>query len=77
MGRSLHLSGEMWRDWLYEGLELFKHKSAKFPRDYLAPSPSENWSAFRRKLLEPPQLANYFRMVLQGLRTPKHEVSGV
>ena len=68
--RDVMLTG---RDWLYEGLELFKHKSANFPRDYLVPSPSENWSSFRRKLLEPPQLANYFRMVLQGLGTPKHE----
>ena len=68
--RDVTLTG---RDWLYEGVELFKHRPANFPRDFLVPSPSENWSAFRRKLLEPPQLANYFRMVLQGLGTPKHE----
>ena len=68
--RNVSLTG---RDWLLEGVELFKHGSANFPRDYLVPSPSENWSSFRRKLLEPPHLANYFRMVLQGLGTPKHE----
>ena len=33
----------------------------------------KDWTSFRRKLLEPPQLANYFRMVLQGLGTPKFE----
>ena len=60
--RDVSLTG---RDWLFDGLELFKHESANFPRDYLVPSPSENWTSFRRKLLEPPQLANYFRMVLQ------------
>ena len=68
--RDVSLTG---RDWLYDGLELFKHESANYPRDYLVPSPSENWTAFRKKLLEPPQLANYFRMVLQGLGTPKFE----
>ena len=68
--RDVSLTG---RDWLYDGLELFKHESANYPRDYLVPSPSENWTAFRKKLLEPPQLANYFRMVLQGLDTPKFE----
>ena len=69
--RDVSLTG---RDWLFDGLELFKHESANYPRDYLVPSPSENWTSFRRKLLlEPPQLANYFRMVLQGLGTPKFE----
>ena len=68
--RDVSLTG---RDWLFDGLELFKHESANYPRDYLVPSPSENWTAFRKKLLEPPQLANYFRMVLQGLGTPKFE----
>ena len=70
--RNLSLTG---KDWLYEGIDFFKHDSANFPRDYLVPWPGENWTAFRRKLLEPPQLANYFRMVLQGLGTPKLEDS--
>ena len=49
--RNLSLTG---KDWLFEGVEFFKHDSANFPRDYLVPSPSENWTAFRRKLLESP-----------------------
>ena len=61
--RNLSLTG---KDWLFDGMELFKHDSVGFPGDYLIPAPCENWTAFRRKLLEPPQLANYFRMVLQG-----------
>ena len=43
------------------------------PRDYLVPAPTENWQAMRKKLVEPPQLSNYFRMVLQMLGTPKFE----
>eukprot|EP00435_Cladocopium_sp_Y103_P016219 s4687_g4.t1 len=68
--RSITLSGH---DWLEEGMQLFRHETAVFPRDYLVPAPTERWNAMRKKLVEPPQLANYFRMVLQRLGTPKHE----
>ena len=68
--RSISLSGH---DWMEEGLQLFNHESAIFPRDYLIPAPTADWRAMRKKLVEPPQLANYFRMVLQMLGTPKFE----
>ena len=62
-------------DWLEESFNLMKHDSAIFPRDYLIPGPNRAWSGFSRKLVQPPQLANYFRMVLQSLGTPKFEDS--
>lgn len=68
--RSITLTGH---DWMEEGLQLFNHESAIFPRDYLVPAPTADWHAMRKKLVEPPQLANYFRMVLQMLGTPKFE----
>ena len=60
-------------DWLEEGANLMKHDSAIFPRDYLIPGPNKSWSGFSKKLVQPPQMANYFRMVLQSLSTPKFE----
>ena len=68
--RSITLTGV---DWLDEGMQLFRHESAEYPRDYLVPAPSRDWGTMRKKLVEPPQLANYFRMVLQSLGTPKFE----
>eukprot|EP00435_Cladocopium_sp_Y103_P035770 s3778_g9.t1 len=68
--RSITLTGH---DWVEEDMQLFRHETAVFPRDYLVPSPTEGWHAMRKKLVEPPQLANYFRMVLQMLGTPKYE----
>ncbi|CAL1141183.1 unnamed protein product [Cladocopium goreaui] len=68
--RSITLTGH---DWIDEGMQLFRHDTAIFPRDYLVPAPTENWQAMRKKLVEPPQLSNYFRMVLQMLGTPKFE----
>ena len=60
--------------WLEEGFNLMKHDSAIFPRDHSIPEPNRAWSGFSRKLVQPP-LANYFRMVLQSLGTPKFEDS--
>ena len=68
--RSITLTGH---DWMEEGLQLLRHESAIFPRDYLVPAPTADWHAMRKKLMEPPQLANYFKMVLQMLGTPKFE----
>ena len=68
--RSVTLTGH---DWIEEGMQLFRSDTAVFPRDYLVPAPTGNWQAMSKKLVEPPQLANYFRMVLQMLGTPKFE----
>ena len=68
--RSITLTG---LDWLDEGMRLFRHESAEYLRDYLVPAPSGDWGTVRKKLVGPPQLANYFRMVLQSLGTPKFE----
>ena len=43
----------------------------KYPRDYLTPGPSKDFSGFIPKIVEPPGLANYFRMVLSRLCTPR------
>lgn len=67
VARDVSITGH---DWLLEGPGLFKHESGLFPRDYLVPAPNEEWTGFRRKLVEPPQLANFFRMVLQKLKVP-------
>ena len=55
------------------GVELLQSDSLMFPRDYLIPAPHTSWTACRKKILEPPQLANHFRMVLQSLGTSKLE----
>lgn len=70
VARDITITG---RDWLLEGVQLFKHETAVYPRDYLVPAPNEAWNGFRKKLVEPPQLANYFRMVLQKLNVPVYQ----
>ena len=60
-------------DWIAIGVQLLQSDSLIFPRDYLIPAPHVSWTACRKKILEPPQLANHFRMVLQTLGTPKLE----
>ena len=60
-------------DWIAIGVELLQSDSLVFPRDYSIPAPHISWTACRKKILEPPQLANHFRMVLQSLGTPKLE----
>ena len=70
--RSVGFTGN---DWLEEGFNLMRHETSIFPRDYLIPGPNKSWTGFSRKLVQPPQMANFFRMVLQSLGTPKWEDS--
>lgn len=67
VARDISITGH---DWLLDGVQMFKDESAMFPRDYLVPAPNAAFTGFRKKLVEPAQLANYFRMVLQKLCTP-------
>ena len=70
VARKISLTGA---DWIYEGVQLFKHESGEYPRDYLVPAPNDNWTGFKKKLVEPPQLSNYIRSVLRLLGTPKFQ----
>ena len=70
VNRCCCLSGE---DWMLEGFSFWGLEQMWYPRDYLVPHPTENWQGVRKKLLEPPDLANFVRMVLQQLGTPKME----
>ena len=56
-----------------EGFRFWELEQLCYPRDYLVPHPTENWQGVRKKLLEPPDLANFVRMALQQLGTPKME----
>lgn len=58
--RSVSLTGI---NWIELGVNLLASDDLCFPRDYLVPAPNQTWMGFRNKLLEPPQLANYFRVV--------------
>ena len=70
VNRCCCLSGE---DWMSEGFRFWELEQLCYPRDYLIPHPTENWQGVRKKLLEPPDLANFVRMALQQLGTPKME----
>ena len=50
-----------------------KHDSAIFSSRLFDSWSNKSWSGFSKKLVQPPQMANYFRMVLQSLSTPKFE----
>jgi len=60
-------------DWLAAGFSLWDGDDLMFPRDYLVPYPTANWTSVRKKIMEPPALANHYRMVLSSLGTPKRE----
>ena len=60
-------------DWLAAGFSLWDGDDLMFPRDYLVPYPTANWASVRKKIMEPPALANHYRMVLASLGTPKRE----
>ena len=57
-------------DWLTEGFLFWQADSLCYPRDYLVPHPTADWSGIRKK---PPALANMVRMTIQRLGTPKLE----
>lgn len=66
--RKVCLSG---KDWMSAGMELLQSPDFAFTRDYLVPAPTKNWSGAIQKLLEPPAVANMFRMVLGMLGCPR------
>ena len=68
VGRHITLTG---LDWLEFGVDALKREDMNFPRDYLIPGPNKDRDGFRPKILEPPELANYFRMVLGFLQPPR------
>ena len=68
--RTVNLTG---CDWLGTGMALTETESFRYKRDYLVPSPNKNFDGFLTKLVEPPTLANYIRMVLGRLGTPKFQ----
>ena len=55
------------------GFQIWELEQLCYPRDYLVPYPTENWQGVRKKVLEPPDLANFVRMVLQQLGILKME----
>ena len=61
VARDISITGE---DWMTYGILGLQRDDMKFPRDYLMPG-------FIPKVVEPPELANYFRMVLSRLTTPR------
>ena len=71
--RDCTLTGQ---DWLASGFKLWDRDDLMYPRDYLVPHPTANWNSVRKKIMEPPALANHFRMVLSSLCTPKREDGG-
>ena len=68
--RDITITGE---DWMVYGVLTLQREDMKFPRDYLAPAPAKNWIGFIPKVVEPPELANYFRMVLSKLGVPRFQ----
>ena len=60
-------------DWMAMGMRFAGLDSFIYPRDYLVPFHNESWNGFYPKLVEPPALANFMRMVLGKLGTPKHQ----
>lgn len=73
VSRDVSITGE---DWLVTGMLVLQRDDMKFPRDYLAPGPAKDFIGFIPNVVEPPELANYFRMVLSKLPTPRfHEGS--
>eukprot|EP00435_Cladocopium_sp_Y103_P064066 s851_g25.t1 len=71
IARNISITGE---DWMVVGVLALQREDMKFPRDYLLPGPSKDFSGFVPKLMEPPEIANHFRMGLSRLQTPRfHE----
>ena len=68
VARDISITGE---DWMTSGILALQRDDMKFPRDYLIPGPAKSYSGFIPKVVEPPELANYFRMVLSRLPTPR------
>eukprot|EP00435_Cladocopium_sp_Y103_P064036 s303_g25.t1 len=67
----ISITGE---DWMVAGILAMQREDMRFPRDYLVPGPTKDYKGFIPKLIEPPELANSFRMVLSRLATPRfHE----
>ena len=66
--RDITITGE---DWMVFGILTMQREDMKFPRDYLAPAPRRDWSGFIPKVVEPPEMANYFRTVLSKLGVPR------
>ena len=57
--REVSITGE---DWMVVGMLSMQRDDMKYPRDYLTPGPSKDFSGFIPKIVEPPELANYFRI---------------
>lgn len=68
--REISLTGH---DWLSTGFGFTQMDSFIYPRDYLVPYHNEHWTAFFPKLVEPPSLANFMRIVLGRLGTPRFQ----
>ena len=68
VAREISITGE---DWMVTGILALQRDDMRFPRDYLAPAPRKDFQGFVEKLIEPPELANHFRMVLGKLLTPR------
>ena len=52
-------------------MELAQSPDLSFTRDYLVPAPTRDWNGALQKLIEPPAVANMFRMVLGMLGCPR------
>ena len=70
VARDISISGY---DWLIEGFQMLQREDLMFPRDYFIPTPGKDWTLFKNKILEPPSMANYFRIVLGKLGTPRFQ----
>ena len=70
VARDITITGE---DWMATGMIAMQREDMRFPRDYLAPGPTKDFGGFVPKVVEPPELANYFRMVLSKLFIPRHQ----
>ena len=70
VARDITISGY---DWLIEGFQMLQREDLMFPRDYFIPTPGRNWTMFKNKIMEPPAMANYFRIVLGRLGTPRYQ----
>ena len=70
VARDITISGY---DWLMEGFQMLQREDLMFPRDYFIPTPGRDWAGFKNKIMEPPAMANYFRIVLGRLGTPRYQ----
>ena len=70
VSKGITLSGH---DWLLEGYQMLQREDMLFPRDYFIPTPSKDWNSFRNKIMEPPAMTNFFRIVMGRLGTPRFQ----